>query len=441
MRKKLPFHSFEGLVWFMCIFVVILMFYIISELHDQHAMFTRLSGYKQYMSQKGDGAYTIRKLRQNVRKMTQKQIQMRQHKGNLSHYLNYKSSYVSPLITTGINESVEMNDTPIYGMEEIDGYTEYNDQDQKKKWKYGIENDNIDIEHIGYKLINYDAKPEQRVYIESPGRLGNQLFQYASGFSLAMSQNHTPVLPEFTAMSLRQLLDLSPSTEVHNMVDTVPVIEEKGAGIYNPELRRLPHRDVRICCYLQSWRYFDRTIINHIIKIKPQLIEKATQILHDQRNNMVTIYAKRYKIDLSKEELVYIGIHVRRTDFLSNVAMNQGYRSAPLKYILKALHYYEKRYENVIFIACSDDKQWLHDNLSWKANIRITTSGSDVLDLAVLTQCNHTITTTGTFSWWAGYLTGGEVTYYKDWLTPNSEIGRLYNKNDYFPKYWKAIDG
>ena len=61
------------------------------------------------------------------------------------------------------------------------------------------------------------------------------------------------------------------------------------------------------------------------------------------------------------------------------------------------------------------------------------------IHLATLIQCNHTIATVGSFSWWIGYLTGGEVLYYKDWPKENSEAARRVVKTDYFLPSWTGL--
>lgn len=56
--------------------------------------------------------------------------------------------------------------------------------------------------------------------------------------------------------------------------------------------------------------------------------------------------------------------------------------------------------------------------------------------MATLIMCNHTIASTITFSWWSAYLTGGEVIYYKDWPTKNSQLEKTVVKKEYFPSSW-----
>lgn len=56
--------------------------------------------------------------------------------------------------------------------------------------------------------------------------------------------------------------------------------------------------------------------------------------------------------------------------------------------------------------------------------------------MATLVRCNHTIMSTGTFSWWTAYLTNGTTIYYSDWPRHNSVMEKMMNKNDYFLNSW-----
>ena len=50
-----------------------------------------------------------------------------------------------------------------------------------------------------------------------------------------------------------------------------------------------------------------------------------------------------------------------------------------------------------------------------------STSPEDLLELALLTLCDHGVISSGTFSWWAAYLTGEEVVYFRDHLQPGGK--------------------
>ena len=68
-----------------------------------------------------------------------------------------------------------------------------------------------------------------------------------------------------------------------------------------------------------------------------------------------------------------------------------------------------------MFLYVSDDMDWGRENLSAEGSLYFVGCGNgnktDCVgrDLAVLSSCNHTILTHGSFGHWAAYLAGGEL--------------------------------
>jgi galactoside 2-L-fucosyltransferase 1/2 len=60
-------------------------------------------------------------------------------------------------------------------------------------------------------------------------------------------------------------------------------------------------------------------------------------------------------------------------------------------------------------------------------------------DLAILSACNHTIMTVGTYGWWAGYLAGGTTVYLRNFPAARSELDRWFSRDDFFPPDWIGL--
>ena len=82
---------------------------------------------------------------------------------------------------------------------------------------------------------------------------------------------------------------------------------------------------------------------------------------------------------------------------------------------------------------------WAKRNLNFP-DVVFSEGHSAQLDLAILSLCNHTIVSTGSFGWWAGWLANGTVVYYSKWPRPFSPLEYQVNKNDYFPPHWIPSD-
>ncbi|CAC5426854.1 FUT1_2 [Mytilus coruscus] len=143
---------------------------------------------------------------------------------------------------------------------------------------------------------------------------------------------------------------------------------------------------------------------------------------------------KRFNIG-STRDVTLVGVHVRRGDMVNH---KFGYNIATPEYLTKAVQYFKSKYKNVIFIISSQDIPWTKANMPNNTNVEYLTSPKREIIVATLTLCNHTITTVGSFSWWIGWLTGGEVTYFKWPAKEGSRLRKQYSKDfsDFFYPGW-----
>jgi len=125
--------------------------------------------------------------------------------------------------------------------------------------------------------------------------------------------------------------------------------------------------------------------------------------------------AKKFK----RKELTFVGIHSRRTDYTA-LMLEKGGKELTPNYFVNAMDMYRAHYKNPVFLYVSDDLEWGKRHLLPHA--KRTTQDlffvGDGLprnvdsvghDLAVMSLCNHTIISRGTFSYWMGFLAGGNV--------------------------------
>jgi galactoside 2-L-fucosyltransferase 1/2 len=61
--------------------------------------------------------------------------------------------------------------------------------------------------------------------------------------------------------------------------------------------------------------------------------------------------------------------------------------------------------------------------------------------MATVTLCDHFIATVGTFSWWAAWLTGGNVTYYKWPAREGTRFRKSFSKDykDHYYPHWIGL--
>ncbi len=189
---------------------------------------------------------------------------------------------------------------------------------------------------------------------------------------------------------------------------------------------------MEICCWLQVWKYF--SAIDQQIRHEFTFKEKYLK-------NISTHFDKiKKKIKRTSNNLTFVGVHIRGGDMRSDATRKLGFRFAPAYYIKSAMDYYRGKYTNPQFIVCTDDRKWVLEHVDTKRkDIHMIRTGSGIGDMALLTQCNHSITTVGTFGWWASYLAGGEVVYYHPPAEPKTPFGYSYVRDNLFPRNWTCF--
>ncbi|ELU10167.1 hypothetical protein CAPTEDRAFT_93240 [Capitella teleta] len=204
--------------------------------------------------------------------------------------------------------------------------------------------------------------------------------------------------------------------------------------IFTEQLQQL-RGNVSLCCYLQSWKYFEgfESTIRQEYSFK-----NAVQIrAREELQNCQRVYTEKFNASA-----MMVGVHIRRRDVASNIAKSRGFADAPLVYIQKAMQFYEDRFQHVVFVLVSDDHSWCEKNfrqLLDRGQACLPPDRSAIQDLCVLSLCNNSIVTVGSFGWWSAFLAGGQVVYFDKWPRRDSEIASHFNRADYFPPHWVGL--
>ncbi|XP_057305137.1 galactoside alpha-(1,2)-fucosyltransferase 2-like [Hydractinia symbiolongicarpus] len=257
--------------------------------------------------------------------------------------------------------------------------------------------------------------------------IGYRMFIYAAGYGIAKKSNRTL---RYQILAKEQLVNTFNifQRESYNSSFKWKSYLHLGTKLcckYYPQTRELPEENIFVEGYLQSWKYFHeyKKDILKEFTFKDEIATKAQSFLTTTMQNR-------------SENVVPIAIHIRRNDMMSKGNAKFSYSVADKSYLDRAIAYFKKKF-NCIFIVASRDMAWTKENLKeYKSQTVFCDGNSAEVDLAILSSCKHMITSVGTYSWWAAYLTGGEVVYYKDWPRKNSTLSSYVNHDDYFPPEW-----
>ncbi|XP_069128654.1 galactoside 2-alpha-L-fucosyltransferase SEC1-like [Argopecten irradians] len=275
---------------------------------------------------------------------------------------------------------------------------------------------------------------------EMIGRLGNTMFEYAGAYGIAKEVNRTLVLPvddklwKYFHITAKAVYNRTFTCErwKHERIDFTGIWEKK---IYDKVRKSL--ENVMLRHYFQSWKFFEK--YKEEIKSEFSLKYPIQQSVNEILRHIVTSF---YPLG---SHVTFIGVHIRGGDYLSKRFASFGYSTAPIGYVKRAILYCLSKYPNPLFVVCSEDLAGTRNDLKSMTEANITVvyhETSPEIDFGLLVACNHTIMTVGSFGWWAGYLAGGDVIYYKYPIRENTKARKQFDNNfsDYFYPKWIAME-
>ena len=276
------------------------------------------------------------------------------------------------------------------------------------------------------------------------GGLGNQLFQYAAGRSLALRHDVNLRLLFNPSDSQRKItpqkLEISHFNIQAKVISKIQLIEHLVPDSFSSLIKgefpktfreSVLHYDknflklgpnTRLKGYWQSERYF--------MSCRKVLREDFRIITPPSKQN----------ISLMTEisSLPAVSVHIRRGDYVTNPEANAYHGTCGLKYYKDAMEYVETHMSTApIFFVFSDDPIWVKQN--FKPNFKTfyvdcNDASTSYEDLRLMAACKHNIIANSSFSWWGAWLNkspGKIVVAPKKWYADTS-----INNPDMVPDDW-----
>ena len=194
--------------------------------------------------------------------------------------------------------------------------------------------------------------------------------------------------------------------------------------------------------YFQSYKYFDA--------YKSEFIKMLNNPYKDEVDHLLTEYLlKQVANNDGKSEspprpskkiqqLEFVSIHVRRTDYL---ALSDIHLNLDIAYYEEAISHFSK--EKSIFLIFSDDVEFIQREPLFQnlVNKYIITDQDDEYCFWLMAACDHNIIANSSYSWWASYINSNPnklVISPSKWFGPK---GPVYKIRDIIPetKNYKMI--
>jgi hypothetical protein len=240
----------------------------------------------------------------------------------------------------------------------------------------------------------------RRVVVRLSGGLGNQLFQYAAGLAYARRSGAPLRLDlavyeqragrrEFLLGRLRIPVRRANSFEVL-WTRRRPHFETRGAF---DDFLFGDHGSAWLSGFWEDSAYFADIAPTLKRRFRPRneaLADGARELVHGAR----------------VREGPVVGVHLRRGDRGPGGAAYAPFSTLPADYYRLAASRFPEGSNFLVFSDTPDDIAWCRDHLALGDGSGVTFGeGRDpILDMFALAHCDHVILSSGTFSWWAGYL-------------------------------------
>ncbi|TRY63789.1 hypothetical protein TCAL_14165 [Tigriopus californicus] len=230
------------------------------------------------------------------------------------------------------------------------------------------------------------------------GRLANVMSCYGYLYGVARKYDVRPILSDSMKAKLSTLF---PGLTIPSFSD---LNCDNGQKIFQPilgihdALNRLSQSDsfpIHILpttligstfryAYLRELRHKDFKINAHIV-----------QVVQEGLNRVKRVFLERQE---SISEVLFAGLHARRTDFEEKVVRERGGHPINETYFFRAMDEFRRRFgPYIVFVFASDDPKWVKDSFFHLPDVFFASDldrkhiNPAFFDFALLANCNHTI--------------------------------------------------
>ena len=255
------------------------------------------------------------------------------------------------------------------------------------------------------------------------GRLGNQMFQYASLRGIAAMRGYDFGIPNSTAtdewrehqlFEVFHLFGLNRKNVGYLDGGHAPIVNEQ-TFTFDPLLFKQCPNDVSLWGFFQSEKYFKHIEeeIRSDFTFRSEILDPCATYMEEHTNS--------------------ISLHVRRTDYIPNKA---NHYNLGLDYYEKALDKFSTDREVIVF---SDDPDWCKEQALFQSDrFLISESGYNAADMCLMSYCTSHIIANSSFSWWGAWLSGSkDVIAPVKWFGPNN-LDK--STSDLIPLHWQLLD-
>ncbi len=284
------------------------------------------------------------------------------------------------------------------------------------------------------------------IITELNGGLGNQLFQYAAGLSLALKHQTTlKVSIQFKNNDTSRNLGLS-----HFNTNVIEANQEEINQLYSSSTL---NRSIQALLPPPFKHYFREKHFAYqsgFNKLGPNVYLKGYwqselyfSSIADQVKATFTLKPEYYSSVLSLIEEIKtsesVSIHIRKGDYLLH-PYSEYYASLESAYYITAIAALQEQHPQLKLFVFTDDPNWVNENLHLASPYRLISgieTSSMYEDFQAMLSCKYHIIANSSFSWWTAWLSareGKKVIAPKQWFKNGPT-----DTQDLVPKSWLIV--
>jgi len=257
------------------------------------------------------------------------------------------------------------------------------------------------------------------------GRLGNQMFQYASLRGIASKHGYEYCLPPRSVfgvydsnvknsdVTIFECFKIPKNIPIH--ITNYQRLMESTFSVDENIWENCPD-NISLFGYFQSEKYF-----NHI----ENEIREAFTFIDDIKYPCDEFFNSKFA------NSKVISLHIRRGDYCNL----PHHPIQEIDYYSKSLEYFDNQLPVIVF---SDDIGWCKDQNMFKDDrFLMSDNNNSAVDLYLQSRCNYHIIANSSFSWWGSWLAKSETTFApKKWFDgPHQDK----NTKDLYLDDWTVI--
>ena len=298
------------------------------------------------------------------------------------------------------------------------------------------------------------------IIVRFRGGLGNQLFQYAAAYSLAVSKGaelksdlYTYTKHPYRKYELNNFnvrLPEATREEVHRFTGSNFIsryLNKKNNYFNCPAVFAQPHYhfyddffSLPVPIYLSGYWQSEKYFLNTADALRKIFVPANTL---DERNADLIATMKSTSS---------VAIHIRRTDYTGERKGLSFFQPMGLDYYQRAIEAIDKKIDNPRYFIFSDDIAWSRQQLKDLKDATFVdhnTGADSYKDLLVMSACRHQVIANSTFSWWAAWLNdfanktviAPQTWFHNTYVTKQEPVYpcRFYNTRDLIPASWTRL--